>query len=134
MLGEPALILSRHMSKPGIIFVLQPSKIEGVGVFAARDIPSGSPLELFDDEEALFVRISDITDEEEKKAIEKYGVEDNGGYFIPKNWHKMCIGWYLNHSDIPNVHHDNGENYYALRDIKKGEELTIDYKTLDSAP
>lgn len=132
MPGELKLILNRNMNKKPIVFILRPSTIHGVGVFTVRDIPSGTVLDLFDDEEALFVKINDVTDEEEKIAVEKYGVEENGGYFVAKNWHKMCIGWYLNHSDTPNVYRDDRDNFFAIRDIKKGEELTIDYNTLDS--
>ena len=41
----------------------------------------------------------------------------------------MEIGWHLNHSRTPNAKH-RGYRYYALRDIKQGKEITIDYDTL----
>ncbi len=44
----------------------------------------------------------------------------------------MEIGWYVNHSNTPNAHHLNYK-YYALRDIKAGEEIVIDYNTLEEA-
>jgi SET domain-containing protein len=37
----------------------------------------------------------------------------------------MSIGWYLNHSKNPNV--DVSSNFRAIRKIRRGEELTIDY-------
>jgi SET domain-containing protein len=43
----------------------------------------------------------------------------------------MEIGWYLNHSDDPNVYHDEQYFYYSLKDIKAGEELFIDYSSLE---
>ena len=42
----------------------------------------------------------------------------------------MSVIRYLNHSKTPNAYHKN-YNYYALRDIKAGEEITIDYNTLE---
>ena len=48
----------------------------------------------------------------------------------PKDFGCMEIGWYLNHSKTPNAYHRNYE-YYALRDIKTGEEITVDYNTLE---
>jgi SET domain-containing protein len=44
----------------------------------------------------------------------------------------MEVGWFLNHSDKPNAYHENYE-YYALRDIKEGEEITIDYNSLEES-
>jgi SET domain-containing protein len=42
----------------------------------------------------------------------------------------MSLVWYLNHSDTPNVR-VTATRAYALCNIKKGEELTVDYRTLD---
>lgn len=42
----------------------------------------------------------------------------------------MDIGWHLNHSKNPNAGHKNYD-YYALKDIQKGEEIVIDYETLE---
>jgi len=42
----------------------------------------------------------------------------------------MEFGWFLNHSKKPNAYHKNYE-YYALNNIKAGEEITVDYNTLE---
>jgi Proteins containing SET domain len=44
-----------------------------------------------------------------------------------QDFHRMSIGWYTNHSKQPNV---ETRTWKALRDIKKGEEITIDYDAL----
>jgi SET domain-containing protein len=47
----------------------------------------------------------------------------------------MSIGWYINHSDAPNLEERLEETtwrYYATRAIAKGEEVTMDYRTLDA--
>jgi SET domain-containing protein len=41
----------------------------------------------------------------------------------------LTLAWYLNHSDRPNVAADKNYNFYSIRRIKKGEELTADYDT-----
>ena len=50
----------------------------------------------------------------------------------PKN---MSLAWYVNHSSTPNVEcsYDKRGNwkFIALRNIRTGEELTVNYSTLD---
>ncbi len=43
----------------------------------------------------------------------------------------MPIGWYLNHAKVPNASRDKSYRWYASRDIKAGEEITIDYNSLE---
>jgi hypothetical protein len=64
------------------------------------------------------------------KFVEFFAVASNGWVFLPANFSCMACGWYLNHSDTPNAHHDEGYKYYASRDIEEGEELTINYNYL----
>ncbi|MCA9370379.1 MAG: SET domain-containing protein-lysine N-methyltransferase [Candidatus Peregrinibacteria bacterium] len=49
----------------------------------------------------------------------------------PKYFNHMEIGCYLNHAKNPNAMHDKEYRYYALQDIHAGEEITIDYNTLE---
>ena len=46
----------------------------------------------------------------------------------------LTTSWYLNHSDEPNVAADEHYLFYALRDIKAEEELTVDYHTYSDEP
>ena len=64
------------------------------------------------------------------KFFRKYCVDMGDELICPKDFGRMEIGWYLNHSKTPNAHHRNC-NYYALCDIKSSEEITIDYNTLE---
>ena len=54
---------------------------------------------------------------------------DDENYFVPDyGFKKMDLVNFLNHSDAPNVISINdGEFFEAIRDIKTGEELLIDY-------
>lgn len=120
-------------------FRLKPSPLAGVGVFAIHGINKGTNLCLRGDKELLddskFITL------EEAEANPKllvfcrwYGcptiVEENEGFWISQNFNKMSLHWYLNHSDTPNIHHDENYEWFASCDIKAGQELTVDYKTL----
>jgi len=106
-------------------FVLKPSPIHGVGVFTTRGIQRGTFLELFDPKEKL---IDNATIASHGKLARHYGVKVARAFYCPANFHRMSIGWYLNHSGEPNTIYSRVEDgYYARRYIRKGEEITIDY-------
>jgi SET domain-containing protein len=57
-------------------------------------------------------------------------IKDKGRtYGCPKSFNLMTVAWYLNHSDTPNVGCDKSYNFFSLRDIREGEELTADYRS-----
>ena len=56
--------------------------------------------------------------------------ENDGKFDFPDySLNEMGISYYLNHSVTPNMATDDGGDFYALRDIAPGEELTVDYGT-----
>lgn len=114
--------------------MLKPSSLEGIGVFAIKDIPKGCR-EIFSkpDDSDEWITIS-------KKEIEalplhaqflvgNYCLFDEENYFVPGHgFKKMDVSLFLNHADEPNVISINdGDFFEATRDIKAGEELLIDY-------
>ena len=106
-------------------FILSPSTIHGVGVFATHDIEQGTKLRLFARSEKV-----KFVGKKPKAPFGNYYVPCLcGRYGRPVDFGRMSIGWYLNHSDSPNAARSEYK-YYALRDIKTGEEITIDYRTL----
>jgi hypothetical protein len=114
------------------LVVLRPSAIEGVGCFALQPIRAGEVVKnLWDDADVRFVPAADVPPA--LLAIHKrYCIESPGGFWCPLDFRRMSVGWYLNHSDRPNLASaDGGHSYFALRDIPAGEELTIDYRLLD---
>ena len=114
--------------------MIKPSPIEGIGVFALQDIPEGCRT-MFSktNEEEQWLTISKIEVENlpahAKALIENYCLYDEENYFVPDyGFKKMDLVNFLNHSDTPNIVSINdGEFFEAIRDIKKGEELFIDY-------
>ena len=114
--------------------MIKPSPIEGIGVFALQDIPKGCR-SMFSKatEEEQWLTISKIEVENlpahAKALIENYCLYDADNYFVPDyGFKKMDLVNFLNHSDTPNIISINdGEFFEAIREIKKGEELFIDY-------
>jgi SET domain-containing protein len=114
--------------------MLKPSPIEGIGVFALRDIPKGCR-EMFGkpdaDDEWITVMKKEIETlpAHAQFLVGNYCLYDEENYFIPaRGFKKMDISLFLNHSDNPNIISiSHGDFFEATRDIKNGEELFIDY-------
>jgi SET domain-containing protein len=109
----------------------------GVGVIAIRDIPKGTNvfknsdpcgdvLEIPENELAQF-----DAPEEAKEMVRDFCALQDGTYFVPNYGIDAITKFYfLNHSTKPNLTTpDKGETFIALRNIKKGTELTADYGT-----
>ena len=97
---------------------LQVSPTHKVGVFAIRDILKD--INIFKGEEVDMVWIDKIKvkniDPELQKLYDYFCVLRKGKYLCPKNFNMLSVGWYLNHSS-------------KKANIKKGEELFVDYTT-----
>lgn len=116
---------------------LQPSPINGIGIFAIRDIPKGvNPFrgcrmptwkkfrreEIFSNEKILD-EVKDFV-----KAV--YPLKKNAVYLPNHSLNTVDISYFLNHSDAPNAAFIKEQgDFIALRTIKKGEELFSDYRT-----
>lgn len=117
--------------------MLKPSPLEGVGVFAIRDIPKGCK-EMFGkpDAEDQWITLSkkevEVLPTPAQFMIENYCLYDEDSYFVPAHgFKKMDIALFLNHSDTPNIISINGGDYFeAITDIRAGEELIIDYSDI----
>lgn len=114
--------------------MLRPSSIEGIGVFAIRDIPRGCR-DMFGKPDAADEWITVPKEEIEnlpahaRFLVGNYCLYDEENYFIPAHgFKKMDVSLFLNHSDNPNIISINdGDHFEATRDIREGEELLIDY-------
>ena len=114
--------------------MIKPSPIEGIGVFALQDIPKGCR-SMFSkataDEQWITISKTEVENLpiHAKALIENYCLYDDENYFVPDyGFKKMDLVNFLNHSDEPNIISINdGEFFEAIRDIKKDEELVIDY-------
>ncbi|HTY39358.1 MAG TPA: SET domain-containing protein [Bacteroidota bacterium] len=107
------------------------SKIHGVGVKAIRPIKKGTHIFRGDNTKMIWIKKSEVTDlpREIKKLYNDFCVKKSGWYGCPANFNLMTPAWYLNHSTTPNVAIDRKYDFYALRNIRTDEELTVDYST-----
>ena len=122
---------------------VKPSNIEGVGVFAIKNIPKGTKLfETYfsNTDEGLYSEkwycytTGEIDELEDgvKKLIYDYCENTEGEIAISSNMPRDIDGgciYLLNHSCFPNVKFTYPEGlYYTTRDIDKGEELCFNYR------
>ena len=107
-------------------FELKPSSIGGIGVFSRIAIKKGTDLSCYLKSDAVFVR--DIPD---KVMRNKFCVKTKSGWWCPTDFGRMSMWWYTNHSPHPNVSCVR-DKYIAIKHIKKGDEITINYGELDT--
>lgn len=116
---------------------LAPSKIHGIGVFAIRDIQKGERLYVRPDAsqspelrvwyKVPFGSFGKLFPEVRELILDRWPSVVNGGLFTSPN-EQWPVLW-MNHSDDPNY---ESKTDSALRDIRKGEEITEDYRTMDN--
>jgi SET domain-containing protein len=122
--------LMRHLTEE-VYCRLGVSKTHGVGVFAIRPIPKGvAPLK-------TRVRKREVRmSREELEALPKgvitqlkrFCYHEKGTYYVPSSgFNTMDLAVYLNHSKKPNLRFTKRGVLEALKNVRKGEELTIDY-------
>jgi hypothetical protein len=116
---------------------LKTSKIEGIGVFAIREIPEGvDPFKNLKKTKWLKFHMAELINLENEtlEMVDSFFVINNNGIvWIPDcGINGMDISFFLNDSKKPNLKttHD-GAFFLTLRKIKKGEELTVAYSTYD---
>ena len=120
---------------------IQRSEIHGVGVFAIRRIPKGTNIFQHDNSEMVDININEISDIDAglKKLYDDFSIisKDGRNYKCPKNFNNLTVAWYLNDSDESrpaNVRCDKQYNFWAIRDIEKGEELLVNSSTYSEQP
>lgn len=104
--------------------IIKKSKLHGKGVFAARNISNKETIEFC---ETILV-LKDEVDHLNKTNLGNYHFSWRGGNVVIA----LGNGSLYNHSYEPNAKyvHEYKENklkFVAIRDIKKGEEITVNY-------
>jgi len=98
--------------------VVKTSQIDRKGIFASRDFKKGETVTVWDTSHIISPDEYDKQPEDVKEHISNLG---NGQYLIVQEPES-----FINHSCEPNTH-VVGTSDVALRDIKKGEEITSDF-------
>ena len=112
---------------------IAPSQIAGIGLFADEPIRKGTLVWKFDSGlDRLFSteEISKLSDPAQKQ-FHNYS-------YLDKKYGKYLLcgddGRFFNHSSAPNCDDSKDDMTTALRDIEKGEELTVDYTSFYGDP
>ena len=136
--------------KEDVFCKLGSSSIHGVGVFAIKDIPKGTVVFKLSNYHPDRDELVDISKEEAESLnvevldlIKMYcGISRYDTYVVHENGlNNIYIGYYLNHSDDPNlkIYSDPNAkeheyvNFITVKDIKMGEELTENYRNLSGS-
>ncbi len=113
---------------------LAPSRIHGIGLFAAQRIPKGTLIWRMDP--AIDLELAEVDLETlappAREQIRKYTYLD-----MVRGRRVLCgdDARFFNHDGHPNCHDFNdaaGGTTVAARDIEEGEELTSDYARFDA--
>jgi hypothetical protein len=102
----------------------------GVGVFAIVDIPGG--VRLFEADTGATVRVpvhvvDALREPELRRMYYDFCPLNDGEFVAPLHFDLLTIGWYTNHSDMPNVHVGPSLEFTSARAVARGEELTTNY-------
>jgi hypothetical protein len=123
----------------GVLTRLGPSPIHGVGVFAIAAIQKGTRLFSQDSDEMRWIEADSLpADKQIRRLYDDFAVVKNGKngrpkrYGCPSHFDRLTTSWYLNDpkpGQKPNVRCNENYDFWALRDIRLGEELTVDSNT-----
>lgn len=109
-----------------------PSRIQGVGVFAIKDIPKGTNPFIGSCQHKYLEFTQKELEELDfgvKNMVKDFCIFKNGKMLIPTcAFNGIDISYFPNHSTKPNLTVDAyGEIFITSRNITAGEELTFDY-------
>jgi SET domain-containing protein len=120
----------------GVFARIGPSRLHGVGVVAIRDIPADTLVFRGEDERVVWLRRSKVRKMPTaiRALYEDFGIVDGDMLGVPPNLNRLSVGWYVNHAEQPNLAAGDDGRFRTMRRIRKGEELTADYRTFVDEP
>lgn len=106
--------------------LLKPSPRGNIGLFAMHDIPAGTPV-IIDNFKRRILKIKDVPAEFRHCCVylSKEELE------CPEHFDRIESLWYVNHSQTPNLARVDQKVAVALKDIKAGQELFINFNQPD---
>jgi SET domain-containing protein len=114
------------------LLYLAPSKVHGVGCFSDIPIRKGELVRVFSPEDSRWIPLARAHASPHAHLIKRFGIRQEGGYWAPLDFLRISVGWYMNHSETPNLASDDEDvTYYACKDIRPGVEVTMDYRRMD---
>lgn len=104
------------------------SKISGKGTFASRNIKVGDVINIITGTEYNEKQVDDLIKKEKLRIDDDFQIDDDKFLVGPG------IDYFTNHSCDPNAGIKNTNQVVAVINIKKDEEITIDYSTISGIP
>ncbi len=106
-------------------FVLKPSK-NGVGVFCTHAIKKDTKMQLLGKSHDDYCerKREDVPDN-----LRMYCLQYENKFICPKDFGRMSMEWYVNHSSDATIYTKDGVTHFAKRDLNEDEEITIDYNS-----
>jgi SET domain-containing protein len=128
--------MPKRLPHHGVYARIGTSRLHGVGVRAVRDIPVGTLVFHGESERVRWLPRAYVRKlpKEIRALYEDFGMVWGDRIGVPPSLNMLSVGWYVNHSDRPNVEAGDDGRFRALRRIRKGEELTADYRTFVDEP
>lgn len=107
---------------------LDKSPIHGIGVFAGEDIKKGTIVWTMVDgfDLAMDAKFINSLPVAARKYLDTYSYTQQGTTILPGDNDR-----FVNHSENSPVRQLPNNDMIAIRDIRKGEELTMDYREFD---
>ena len=106
--------------------------VHGIGVIALSAIKKNQTLKLWQPGDW---KVWSPRTFEKLRWCNKWCIYAWDKFYGPRNPNRMSLAWYVNHSSNPNTKASYGKNgnwkFIALRNIKIGEAITVNYSTLD---
>jgi hypothetical protein len=125
---------------PKVLIELRPSRLDGVGVFAATPLKTDQRIAagIADSDYRRLIAWSSLGDYDVavREKINAFCIGTPDGFIPPDklDFNRLSVEWYLNHSCDGNVGFDEDGDFVARRPVRKGDELAYDYALAESNP
>jgi FRG domain-containing protein/SET domain-containing protein len=116
---------------------LKPSRLHkaGIGVFAIRPVPKGQRVFAGENEEILWTKKESLPSGRAlRRLYNDFCIIKDDLYGSPTSFNRLTPAWFLNDSKKPNTRCNENYDFVASRNIRTGEELTVDYSTFSGYP
>ena len=100
-----------------------------IGLFAVRSLKKKTIIAEARKMGENFVPWKDYikSDKITQRKIQEFCLQTAAGFYAPDDLNFLSVPWYMNHSCTYNIGFDKKGNFVTARNIKKDEELCIDY-------
>lgn len=124
---------------PRVSVVVKPSIVDrgGVGIFASHEFKKGEIIGRPDTKyRGVFLTWREVASlgKEIRSLITKYCIGNRDGVWSPLDFDYIPAIWNINHNCDYNTGFDENDNFIAVRHIKTGEEICLDYGLAISNP